>query len=302
MSAGERRVVIVSGAGKGLGRAYAHCLAQQGAAVVVNNHRHASDAEPSADAVVREIRDAGGRAVAHYGDAGDPASGESLLALALDAFGRLDAVIANAGIAEAATFSRQEPAQFFRTVEINLLGSAYLLLPTFRHLYQQRSGQVLLSTSAAGLYGEHGLPGYSAAKAGLIGLMRSLALEGRSHDVYVNAIAPFAHTQMTADTLQAASVPGLAPEEVAPVAARLVAADCRLSGEVIIAGGGRLARAGVRCSEVVTAAADSIAADLDRLASAPLDRGFDGAVAMFRHFAGVDSPAPRAPSHGGDES
>lgn len=287
-----RRVVIISGAGKGLGRAYAHHLAAGGYAVVVNNRRHDGDVETSADAVVREIRAAGGEAVADCGAAEDPATGEALLALALEAFGRLDAVIANAGVSEAATFRRQNDRSITDNITINLLGTAYLLLPTFRHLYAQGSGRVLVSTSAAGLYGEHGLPAYSAAKAGVIGLMRSLALEGRSHGVFVNAIAPFARTQMTEDTLEAAAVPGLAPDEVAPVAAQLLAPECSLNGEVIIAAAQRLARAAVLCSDTRDTAGlrgAELGEALADIATAPVGTEHTGAVAMFGAFMG-DEP------------
>lgn len=292
--AADKRVVIISGAGKGLGKAYAHYLAERGMAVVVNNRRHASDEEASADAVVREIRSAGGEAVAHYGAAEDPQTGASLLDLALETFGRLDAVIANAGISEGATFCKQTPESIAQNITINLLGTAYLLLPTFRHLYEQRSGHVLLSTSAAGLFGEHGLPAYSASKAGLIGLMQSLALEGRPHEVFVNAIAPFARTQMTEATLEAASVPGLAPEEVAPIAARLIAANSRMGGEVIIAAAGRIARAGVLCSDALTVAGSTDAqldAALAKLVESPLQQEHSGAVAMFASFMRSSSNA-----------
>ncbi len=286
------RVAIISGAGKGLGRAYAHYLAARGVAVVVNNRRHASDTETSADRVVREITEQGGQAVAHFGAAEDPSTGEELLACALKHFGRLDVVIANAGVSEAASFTRQNPEQFAQTLEINLLGTAYLLLPTFRHLYEQSSGHVLVSTSAAGLYGEHGLPGYSAAKAGVIGLMRSLAIEGRSHNVQVNAIAPFARTQMTDASMSAAAIEGLAPEEVAPVAAALVAKDSRTTGEVIVAAGGRLARASV-CSgavRIADASEKSVNAALAEVfADGPHDT-YPGAVAMFQDFMSPASP------------
>lgn len=285
--AADKRVVIISGAGKGLGRAYAHFLAARDVAVVVNNRSHASDEEASADAVVREIRSAGGEAVAHYGAAQDPQTGESLLTLALDTFGRLDAVIANAGVSEGATFCKQTPASIEQNITINLLGSAYLLLPTFRHLYKQGGGHVLVSTSAAGLFGEHGLPAYSASKAGLIGLMRSLALEGRSHGVFVNALAPFARTQMTEATLEAASVPGLAPEEVAPIAAHLVAPNCEISGEVIIAAAGRVARAAMLCSATRTVGdcADAeLKEALAELVASPAQHEHGGAVAMFQAF------------------
>ena len=285
--ASEKRVVIISGAGKGLGKSYAQYLAARKMAVVVNNRRHAGNAEPSADAVVREIRSAGGDAVAHYGAAEDPQTGESLLALALECYGRLDAVIANAGVSEGATFSKQTPETIEHNITINLLGTAYLLLPTFRHLYQQSAGHILVSTSAAGLFGEHGLPAYSASKAGLIGLMRSLAQEGRSHRVFVNAIAPFARTQMTEETLAAASIPGLDPEEVAPIAARLIATDNEISGEVIIAAAGRIARAAMMCSDTGIAGGgndDQLDQALADLVSAPVEHEHSGAVAMFKAF------------------
>jgi NAD(P)-dependent dehydrogenase (short-subunit alcohol dehydrogenase family) len=288
----DKRVVIISGAGKGLGRAYAHCLSDRGHAIVVNNRRRDSETQASADVVVREIRAAGGEAVAHYGAAENPDTGESLLALALDTFGRLDAVIANAGVSEGATFCKQNAASIAQNIAINLLGTAYLLLPTFRHLYEQGAGRVLVSTSAAGLYGEHGLPAYSAGKAGVIGLMRSLALEGRRHGVFVNAIAPFARTQMTEDTLDAASIPGLAPEEVAPVAEQLVAEDCQLNGEVIVAAGGRIARAAMMCSAVRSAGgknASKTGQALADVAAAPVSEEHAGAVAMFRAFMAADA-------------
>lgn len=282
-----KRVVIISGAGKGLGRAYAHYLAARNIAVIVNNRRHAGDAEPSADAVVREIRSAGGEAVAHYGAAEDPQTGESLLALALDCYGRLDAVIANAGVSEGATFCKQTPETIEQNITVNLLGTAYLLLPTFRHLYRQSSGHILVSTSAAGLFGEHGLPAYSASKAGLIGLMRSLAQEGHSHRVFVNAIAPFARTQMTEDTLTAASIPGLDPVEVAPIAARLIAPDNEISGEVIIAAAGKIARAAMMCGDANTVGGstdDQLAEALGSLVTSPPEHEHSGAVAMFKAF------------------
>lgn len=277
------RVAIISGAGKGLGRAYALALAAQGVAVVVNNRRHAGDALPSADAVVEEIRRAGGEAVADYGAAEDPETGESLLRLARERFGRLDIVIANAGVSEAASFCKQDAASFAHNLHINLLGTAYLLLPTFKHLYAQGSGHVVLSSSAAGLYGEHGLPAYSAAKAGLLGLMYSLAQEGRPHQVYVNAIAPFADTQMTRETLAAASVSGLEPERVAPILTALVSPACKISGETIIAGGGRLARAAMHTSRSSSAGVDATQALL-ALMEAPTEQVHRSAVSLFKTF------------------
>ncbi|MEQ9395516.1 SDR family NAD(P)-dependent oxidoreductase [Haliea sp.] len=280
------KVAIVTGAGKGLGRAYAHELAARGARVVVNNRAHAADSVRSADAVVGEIAAAGGAAVADYSDAADPACGEQLLAAALEHFGRLDIVIANAGVSEATSFHKQTLQEFRRIVEINLMGTAQLLHPTFAHLYRQRSGAIVVSSSAAGLYGEHGLPAYSASKAGIIGLCHALALEGAPHDVRVNTIAPFANTAMTEESLPPALRERLSAEAVAPVVAWLVGDSCPLNGETLVAGGGNIARA--RSLLSAPAATGGTPADMTAVWSGlrPPDRDFPSAVAMFMSFSG----------------
>lgn len=280
------RVAIVTGAGKGLGRAYAHELAARGARVVVNNRAHATDGVRSADAVVGEIAAAGGTAVADYSDAADPDCGEQLLAAALERFGRLDIVIANAGVSEATSFHKQTLQEFRHIVEINLMGTAHLLHPTFAHLYHQRSGAIVVSSSAAGLYGEHGLPAYSASKAGIIGLCHALALEGAPHGVRVNTIAPFATTAMTRESLPPALRESLSPAAVAPVVAWLVSDSCALNGETLVAGGGNIARTRPLLSTPV--AAGSTPAEVAGAWSslgAP-DRDSPSALAMFRDFAG----------------
>ncbi|MEQ9465177.1 MAG: SDR family NAD(P)-dependent oxidoreductase [Haliea sp.] len=280
------RVAIVTGAGKGLGRAYALELAMRGVRLVVNNRCHTTDSVRSADAVVGEIEAMGGEAVADYSDAADPGCGEQLLSLALEQFGRLDIVIANAGVSEAASFHKQSLDEFRRVVEINLMGTAHLLHPTFAHLYRQRSGAIVVSSSAAGLYGEHGLPAYSASKAAVIGLCQALALEGAPHGVRVNTIAPFANTAMTRDSLPPALRESLSPAAVAPVVAWLVSHSCPLNGETLIAGGGNMARARPLLSAAVTAGSTpvEVAAAWSRLP--PPDRDSASAVAMFKAFAG----------------
>ncbi len=282
------KVAIVTGAGKGLGRAYALDLARRGAQVVVNNRRHSGEAVHSADAVVRDILAQGGRAVADYSDAADPHCGEYLLATALEHYGRLDIVIANAGVSEASSFHKQSLDEFRRIIDINLMGTAWLLHPTFRHLYQQGSGAIVVSSSAAGLHGEHGLPAYSASKAAVIGLCRALALEGAPHGVRVNTIAPFANTAMTRSSLPPGLAGQLPTEAVAPVVAWLVSDGCTLNGEVLVAGGGRLARA----RNLISAAVESgdspqaMEAAWTRLAATPPAQDFDSAVALFLDFAG----------------
>lgn len=279
------KVAIVTGAGKGLGRAYALELAARGARLVVNNRCHTSDTARSADTVVAEIMAAGGEAVADYSDAADPDCGEQLLSRALQAFGRLDIVIANAGVSEAASFHKQTLEDFRRVVEINLMGTAHLLHPTFAHLYRQRSGAVVVSSSAAGLYGEHGLPAYSASKAAVIGLCQALALEGASHGVRVNTIAPFANTAMTRDSLPHALRERLSPAAVAPVVAWLVGESCTLNGETLVAGGGNMARARPLLSHPVSTGSmpADVAAAWSRLGAPSQDS--PSAVAMFMDFA-----------------
>ncbi|HEY1071904.1 SDR family NAD(P)-dependent oxidoreductase [Brevundimonas sp.] len=238
MSALQNQVVIVTGAGRGLGRAYALDLAQRGAGVVVNTRPRPADAPGSAEAVVAEILALGGRAVAAPLAVEEADSGERLLAAALGAFGRVDGLLNNAGAPEARTLHKQTTDAFRQVFEVNFFGALTPTLPIYRHLRAQGSGRILMSTSAAGLHGVHGMAAYSSSKAALIGLMRVIALEGASHGVACNAIAPYAATGMTADYLDADSAARMAPERVAPVASWLMSPDCPLNGQTLVAGVG----------------------------------------------------------------
>ena len=236
----DNKVVAITGAGKGLGRAYAHHLAALGAKVVVNNRRHQGEERSSADRVVEEIVSAGGQAVAEGSSVEDRTAGDKLLACALGNFGRIDCLVANAGVIENRSFRKQSLEQFREVLEINLMGTVNVVHPIFRHMCEHAGGHIVVSTSSAGLFGEFGLPGYSTAKAAVIGLMRSLSLEGAPKDVWVNAIAPYAATQMTEAHLPDELAIRLDPGEVATVVAWL--ASNAVSGEVLIAGGGGVAR------------------------------------------------------------
>ena len=270
------KVIAISGAGKGLGRAYALYLANLGARIVVNNRRHAGETSGSADLVVEEIVKNGGNAVAEYSSVEETGAGERILECALEAFGRLDALVANAGISEGRSFHKQSMDDFRRVVEINLMGTANVLQPAFRHMYQQRQGSVVVSTSVAGLYGEHGLPAYSASKAAVLGLMYSLSQEGAAHGVRVNALAPFAKTQMTEKGLPPGLGDRLQPEHVAGVLAWLISDQCSLNGETLVAGAQRL---GVL--EAGTGKMQDLWAQLETL---PLDQCHKSALQQFRHF------------------
>ena len=237
------KVIIVTGAGKGLGRAYAIQLGRSGAKVIVNN-RWRDRAEPSsADAVVAEIAAAGGQAIASHHAADEPASGEAMVALAQERFGRLDGVLANAGVPESATFGRQTLADVHGVFDTNFFGTLHIVHAAWKIMLAQKYGRVVVSTSSAGLHGNHGMPAYSASKAALIGLMRALSLEGARANVRVNALAPSAATPMTSGYLSDDVARRMPPEGVAPLAAWLMSEACDISGEVLVAGAGRLRRA-----------------------------------------------------------
>lgn len=284
----EGKVVAITGAGKGLGRAYALHLARLGAHVVVNNRRHAGEGRSSADSVVEQIEQAGGRAVAEYSSVEDPGSGGGLLRAALETFGRLDSVVANAGVSEACSFRKHSLDDFRRLIDINVLGAAYTLHAPYRHLCEQGRGSVVLCTSGAGLYGEHGLPAYSAAKAAQIGLMHSLAAEGARHGVRANALAPYAETAMTRASMTPDIRERFTPERVAPVVAWLLSEHCPVNGEILVAGAGRISRARMaetRIRDLPRGAGTDPTAWLelwDSLQLEPLDRSYSGAL---RHFA-----------------
>ena len=236
----ENRVVVVTGAGRGLGLAYALDLAARGASVVVNTRPRAAGAPASAEGVAQRIRDAGGKAVACPLAVEAEDAGDRLLAVALEAFGRIDGLINNAGVPEAMSLHKQTIAQFREVFEINLFGALTATLPIYRHMREQGAGRIVMTTSAAGLHGVHGMAAYSASKASVIGLMRVIALEGASKGVHCNAVAPYALTGMTEKYVDDDTGASMPPELVAPVVSWLVSEACPLNGETLVAGAGRV--------------------------------------------------------------
>lgn len=288
MSALKDRVVVVTGAGRGLGRAYALDMAARGARVVVNTRPRPADAPGSAEAVVAEIEAGGGRAVAAPVAVEEADSGERLLAAALGAFGRIDGLLNNAGAPEASTLHKQTAEEFRANFEVNFFGTLTPTLPIYRHMRENGGGRILVSTSTAGLHGVHGMAAYSASKAGLIGLMRVIALEGASRHVAANAIAPFADTGMTGEYLSPGQAARLSPDRVAPVASWLMSPDCPLTGETVTAGGG-----GVRIAARVEGEAqwfpdgfgpDDLTARVDRLKARDGWRDYPEGMAAFAHL------------------
>ena len=236
------RVAVVSGGGKGLGRSFCLALARQGAKVVVNNRNRAAG---SAGRVVAEIAAAGGEAVADYGDAADPASGDALVAAALERWGRLDICVANAAVGTPGMFHKQPDAEFAEVLRINLLGSVRLARAAMAVMRPAGFGRIILVASSGGLHGDVGLSAYAASKGGMLALGRTLAAEGEARGVLTNVLLPYALTQMTSAAVPPGASRPLDPDLVAPVLTALASPDSRLNGEYVISGGGRLRRASV---------------------------------------------------------
>lgn len=241
----DDRVAVITGAGRGLGREHALLLAARGAKVVVNDvgasvAGEGADGEP-ATRTAREIDDLGGVAVPDASDVATPGGGEAVVRTALDAFGRVDIVVNNAGILRDKAFHNLTPDLLDPLVDVHLKAAFWVTRPAWAHMRQQGYGRVVCTTSSSGVLGNFGQSAYGAAKAGMIGLTRVLALEGARHGIRVNAVAPVAHTRMTEELLGPAAE-RLHPGLVSPVVAWLCHEDCPVSGEVFSVGGGRVAR------------------------------------------------------------
>lgn len=238
------RVAIVTGAGNGLGRAYAMWLAAHGAKVIVNNRRHAN--QPwSAETVVREIRAAGGEAIAEPSDATATDSGGEMVQAALDAFGRIDIVISNAGSNTPQMLADQSLADLRDNAELNFFGAMKPVLAALPYFNDQNYGRIVFTASAAALFGWKTLSAYAAAKMAQVGLVRSLAVETRRTGIRVNVISPYAHTKMALAPLPQWLQELLSPERVAPVVGWLAHESCTVNGQIFSAGSGRIRRVAI---------------------------------------------------------
>jgi NAD(P)-dependent dehydrogenase (short-subunit alcohol dehydrogenase family)/acyl dehydratase len=246
----DNRVAVVTGAGGGLGRVYALELARRGAKVVVNDFGGARDGSGQgsggpADKVVQEIREAGGEAVASYDSVTTPEGGENIIKTALDAFGRVDILINNAGILKDKSFTKMDLENWRGVMDVHLNGAFHVTQPAFRVMREKGYGRIIMTTSAAGLYGNFGQANYSTAKMALVGLMNTLKLEGEKYDIKVNTVAPIAATRLTADVLPAELQEKMTPEFVAGFVVYLSSEECKESGIVMNVGAGFFSRAAI---------------------------------------------------------
>ncbi len=242
----QDRVIVVTGAGGGLGRDYALTLAAEGASVVVNDLGGARDGtgggSAMADHVVAEIRDAGGRAVANYDSVAEPEGGANIIKTALDEFGAVHGVVSNAGILRDGTFHKMTFENWDAVLKVHLYGGYNVIRAAWPHFREQGYGRVVVATSTSGLFGNFGQTNYGAAKLGLVGMINTLAQEGAKYNIHANAIAPIAATRMTQDILPPEVFEKLTPDFVAPVVAYLCTEECPDSAAVFVVGGGKVQR------------------------------------------------------------
>ena len=235
------RVAIVTGAGGGLGREHALALAARGARVLVNDLGGTRDGSggsaSAAQAVVDEIRAAGGEALANGASVTDPVAVQAMVQQAVDAWGRVDILVNNAGILRDKTFAKMELADFQLVVDVHLMGAVYCTKAVWALMNAQQYGRIVMTTSSSGLYGNFGQSNYGAAKMALVGLMQTLSLEGAKHNIRVNCLAPTAATRMTEGLMPQEVLDALKPEAVVP-AMLVLAHESAPTRTILCAGAG----------------------------------------------------------------
>ena len=235
------RVAIVTGAGGGLGREHALALAARGARVLVNDLGGTRDgsggSSSAAQAVVDEIRAAGGEALANGASVTDPVAVQAMVQQAVDAWGRVDILINNAGILRDKSFAKMELADFQLVVDVHLMGAVYCTKAVWALMNAQQYGRIVMTTSSSGLYGNFGQSNYGAAKMALVGLMQTLSLEGAKNNIRVNCLAPTAATRMTEGLMPQEVLDALKPEAVVP-AMLVLAHESAPTRTILCAGAG----------------------------------------------------------------
>jgi NAD(P)-dependent dehydrogenase (short-subunit alcohol dehydrogenase family) len=237
------RVAIVTGAGRGLGRAHALAMAHNGARVVIN------DVDPNAaDEVRREIEGAGGQAISSCANVQESPEVDAMVAAAIGRWGQVDILVNNAGILRDRTFAKIDLADFRLVMDVHVMGSVNCTKAVWLHMKERGYGRVIFTTSSSGLYGNFGQSAYSAAKMALVGLMQTLALEGSRYGIHVNCLAPSAATQMTNDLLVQEDLRALEPTRVSPAVVAL-ASERAPTKQIVLAGAGSFEQAHITLTQ-----------------------------------------------------
>lgn len=248
----DGRVAIITGAGAGLGRAYALEFARRGAKVVVNDLGGARDGTGSghdaADAVVEEIKKAGGQAVANYDSVATVEGGANIVKTALDSFGRVDILINNAGILRDKSFVKMGQEEWDLVMNVHLRGAYCVTKPAFEAMRANGHGRILLTSSGAGLYGNFGQANYAAAKTGLLGFMHVVGIEGAKYDIKCNTIAPVAASRLTEDVMPPELFEKLKPDFIVPIVVYLCSDQNADTGMIFNCGAGWYSRSAIVCA------------------------------------------------------
>lgn len=242
----DDRVAVITGAGRGLGRAYAELLASRGAKIIINDiggnlKGEGADIGPAEEAV-QAIRSAGGEAIANTDSVATPAGGKAIIEAAMDTYGRIDILIHNAGNVRRGSLKEMPQEDFDASIDVHFRGAFHVARPAFPLMCKSGYGRVVMTSSDVGLYGHHNTVNYAMSKAGMLGLVNVLALEGAAEGVKANAIVPAAVTRM-AEGVDTSKFPPMTTDMVAPAVAWLCHESCSVTGEYIVAGAGRVARA-----------------------------------------------------------
>jgi NAD(P)-dependent dehydrogenase (short-subunit alcohol dehydrogenase family) len=290
----DGRVAIVTGAGNGLGRAHALALASRGAKVVVNDFGVARDGSggslTSAEAVVEEIRNAGGVAIADGADVSDFEQVGAMVDRAMKEWGGVDLLCANAGILRDKSFAKMEPADFAAVIDVHLNGTFYCCKAVWNGMRERNYGRIVLTTSSSGLFGNFGQANYGAAKTAMVGLMNVLAEEGRKNDIRVNVISPTAATRMTEELLPPQALALMRPEAITPAVLFLLGDDAP-TRTIMGAGAGSFAVIKIMESEGINLppsdwSPEAVAAHFAEISDMSQARALEGAFQQTQKYVG----------------